>query len=190
MNPQVIEGLQKKLDEKQVNPKDLNPEQRRALDRAFKEGTLKGYKNVGEMRAERSKAAVDIAQDIEKKLAPLTPRSKLGLGIRRGTLVAAGDIVGSFYPYIKDSKLLRAAALKGAVSGQPVGYIPRVRGVEGVKVFNGFKNLFSKIAPGGGPLKLFRRTGKLFDSLITGGRALATGKALTSQALRTELKSQ
>ena len=51
MNPQVIEGLQKKLDEKQVNPKDLNPEQRRALDRAFKEGTLKGYKNVGELRA-------------------------------------------------------------------------------------------------------------------------------------------
>ena len=44
MNPQVIEGLQKKLDEKQVNPKDLNPEQRRALDRALKRELLKDIK--------------------------------------------------------------------------------------------------------------------------------------------------
>jgi len=190
MNPQVIENLQKKLDEKQVNPKDLDTNQRKALDKAFKEGTLKGYKNVGEMRAERSKAAVDIAEDIERKLAPLTPRSRLSLGIRRGTMVAAGDIIGSFYPYIKDSKLLRKEALKAAVGGQRVGYIPRVRGVEGIKVFNGFKNIVSKITPGGGPLKLFAKTGKLLDGLVTGSRALVTGKALTSQALRTELKSQ
>jgi len=190
MDPKVIENLQKKLDEKQINPKDLNPNQRKALDKAFREGTLKGYKNVGEMRAERAKAAVDIAQDIERKLAPLTPQSRLGLGIRRGTMVAAGDIIGSFYPYVKDSKLLRKEALKAAIGGQRVGYIPRVRGVEGIKVFNGFKNLVKNIAPGGGPFKLFAKTGKLLDNLVTGSRALATGKALTSQALRTELKSQ
>ena len=101
-----LEGLQKRLDEKLINPKDLNTQQKVALDKALKSGKLKGYKGgVAEMYAERNLARKTVAADVRAKLAPLTPASTFGLGIKRGTMVAAGDIIGSFTPYIMDCLL-------------------------------------------------------------------------------------
>ena len=189
LTEQKIEGIQKKLDEKLINPKDLKPEQRSALNKAFQDGTLKGYKNVGEMEGERRLASMEVAEEIEKKLAPLTPRSTLSMGIRRGTAVAAGDIIGSFYPYIKDGKMLADEARLAAIAGQRVNYIPKIQHRAGFNAFKGFANVLSKV-PILGRFKLFKGTGKLMDKMINGSRALMAGNLLTTQALRTELKSQ
>ena len=189
LTAEKIEGIQKRLDEKLINPKDLKPEQRAALNKAFQEGTLKGYKNVGEMEGERRLASVEVAEEIEKKLAPLTPRSTLSMGLRRGTAVAAGDIIGSFYPYIKDGKMLADEARLAAIAGQRVNYIPKIQHRAGFNAFKGFANLLSKV-PVVGRWKLFQGTGKLMDKMVNGSRALMAGQLVTSQALRTELKSQ
>ena len=113
-----LEGLQKRLDEKLINPKDLNVKQKVALDRALKSGQLSGYKGgVAEMMAERNLARKTVATDIREKLAPLTPKSTFGLGLTRGTMVAAGDIIGSFAPYIMDHKRLAVEARAAALAG-------------------------------------------------------------------------
>ena len=82
------------MDEKLINPKDLNTKQKVALDNALKSGQLKGYEGgIAEMMAERNIARKTVAKDIRAKLAPLTPTSMFSLGIKRGTMVAAGDII-------------------------------------------------------------------------------------------------
>ena len=88
-----IADLQRRLDEKLVNPNDLTLTQKEALNTAFEEGTLKGYRSVSDMIQERRLARKDVAEDVRQRLEPLAPTSLLSLGIRRGTLAAAGDIV-------------------------------------------------------------------------------------------------
>jgi len=122
-----IADLQRRLDEKLINPNDLSPQQREALNIAFEEGTLKGYRSVSDMVQERRLARKDIAEDVRKRLEPLAPTSLLSLGIRRGTLAAAGDIVGSFTPYIMDGKKLSAEAREAALAGKSVSYIPKIK---------------------------------------------------------------
>jgi hypothetical protein len=188
MSTEKLESIQKRLDEKQINPKTLSEKQRTALNRAFRDGVLKGYKNVGEMDAERRTTSIELAKQAEEKLAPLTPKSALSLGVYRGGLVAAGDIIGSFFPYIKDSKLLAYEARNAAIAGSKVSYIPKIRQQSGQAAFNAFSKLID-ISPLRG-VKIFKRTGALLDNLVSGTKSVATGNLLTSQALRTELKSQ
>ena len=76
------------------------------------------------MDAERQYARKEIAKEFKEKLAPLTPTSALSIGIKRGTLVAAGDIFGSFAPYIQDGKKLSAEARELALKGKGVSYLP------------------------------------------------------------------
>ena len=90
-----FQEIQTRLDNKLIDPRQLNKAQRGALDLAFKDGKLKGYSSVSEMDAERQYARTAIAKEFKEKLAPLTPTSALSLGIRRGTLVAAGAGAGS-----------------------------------------------------------------------------------------------
>ena len=190
-----LEGLQKRLDEKLINPKDLNTQQKVALDKALKSGKLKGYKGgVAEMYAERNLARKTVAADVRAKLAPLTPSSTFSLGIKRGTMVAAGDIIGSFTPYIMDGKKLAFEARKAALMGRSVSYKPSLVAGSAKNAFRGFTNVLTKL-PVFKNLKLFKNTAKLLDgfgNLIgKGGNAgaMAAG-VVTSQALRTELKSQ
>ena len=72
-----IANLQRRLDEKLVNPNDLNLEQKEALNLAFQEGTLKGYRSVSDMIQERRLARKDVAEDVRKRLEPLAPTSLL-----------------------------------------------------------------------------------------------------------------
>lgn len=65
MTPKILD-IQRRLDEKLINPKDLTPGQRNALDEAFDQGILKGYDSVGEMIKERRLASEDIAGEIKK----------------------------------------------------------------------------------------------------------------------------
>ena len=184
-----IADLQRRLDEKLVNPNDLSIQQKEALNIAFEEGTLKGYRSVSDMVQERRLARKDIAEDVRKRLEPLAPTSLLSLGIRRGTLAAAGDIVGSFTPYIMDGKKLATEAREAALAGKSVSYIPKIREDAGKKSFETFSNLISKL-PGLKQLNLFKKTGQVLDGALSSATALSTGKLAFSQIAKTELKSQ
>ena len=50
----TLQELQQKLDNKTFDPSKLTKEQEAAVDIAFKQGQLTGYKNVGEIRKERN----------------------------------------------------------------------------------------------------------------------------------------
>jgi hypothetical protein len=184
-----IADLQRRLDEKLVNPNDLTLTQKEALNTAFEEGTLKGYRSVSDMIQERRLARKDVAEDVRKRLEPLAPTSLLSLGIRRGTLAAAGDIVGSFTPYVMDGKKLATEAREAALAGKSVSYIPKIREDAGKKSFQTFSNLISKL-PGLKQLSLFKKTGQVLDGALSSATALSTGKLAFSQIAKTELKSQ
>jgi hypothetical protein len=184
-----IADLQRRLDEKLVNPNDLTLTQKEALNTAFEEGTLKGYRSVSDMIQERRLARKDVAEDVRQRLEPLAPTSLLSLGIRRGTLAAAGDIVGSFTPYVMDGKKLATEAREAALAGKSVSYIPKIREDAGKKSFQTFSNLISKL-PGLKQLNLFKKTGQVLDGALSSATALSTGKLAFSQIAKTELKSQ
>jgi hypothetical protein len=184
-----IVDLQRRLDEKLINPNDLTLTQKEALNTAFEEGTLKGYRSVSDMIQERRLARKDIAEDVRQRLEPLAPTSLLSLGIRRGTLAAAGDIVGSFTPYVMDGKKLATEAREAALAGKSVSYIPKIREDAGKKSFQTFSNLISKL-PGLKQLNLFKKTGQVLDGALSSATALSTGKLAFSQIAKTELKSQ
>jgi hypothetical protein len=184
-----IADLQRRLDEKLINPNDLTLAQKEALNTAFEEGTLKGYRSVSDMIQERRIARKDIAEDVRQRLEPLAPTSLLSLGIRRGTLAAAGDIVGSFTPYVMDGKKLATEAREAALAGKSVSYIPKIREDAGKKSFETFSNLISKL-PGLKQFGVFKKTGQVLDSALSSAAALSTGKLAFSQVAKTELKSQ
>jgi hypothetical protein len=184
-----IADLQRRLDEKLVNPNDLTLTQKEALNTAFEEGTLKGYRSVSDMIQERRLARKDVAEDVRQRLEPLAPTSLLSLGIRRGTLAAAGDIVGSFTPYVMDGKKLAVEAREAALAGKSVSYIPKIKEDAGKKSFETFSNLISKL-PGLKQFGVFKKTGQVLDSVLSSATALSTGKLAFSQIAKTELKSQ
>jgi len=184
-----IADLQRRLDEKLINPNDLTLTQKEALNTAFEEGTLKGYRSVSDMIQERRLARKDIAEDVRQRLEPLAPTSLLSLGIRRGTLAAAGDIVGSFTPYVMDGKKLAVEAREAALAGKSVSYIPKIKEDAGKKSFETFSNLISKL-PGLKQFGVFKKTGQVLDSALSSATALSTGKLAFSQVAKTELKSQ
>jgi hypothetical protein len=181
--------IQTRLDNKLIDPRQLNKAQRGALDLAFKDGKLKGYSSVSEMDAERQYARTAIAKEFKEKLAPLTPTSALSLGIRRGTLVAAGDILGSFAPYIMDGKKLAAESRELALKGKGVSYIPEIQRTTGKNTFTAVSNLLTKL-PVLKNLKLFQGTAKVLDGFVDTIGAGSTARLVASQALKTELKSQ
>jgi hypothetical protein len=181
--------IQTRLDNKLIDPRQLNRAQKGALDLAFKEGKLKGYGSVSEMDAERQYARIQIAKEFKEKLAPLTPTSALSIGIKRGTLVAAGDIFGSFAPYIQDGKKLSAEARELALKGKGVSYIPEIQRTTGKNTFTAVSNLLTKL-PVFKNLKLFQKTAKVLDDFVGTIGAGSTAKLVASQALTTELKSQ
>ena len=190
ISKEKLADIQGRLDNKLINPKDLSSEQRLALDQAFKDKMLTGYGSVAEMQAERNLARKEIAKDVKEKLAPLTPTSAFSLGLRRGTLVAAGDIVGSFAPYIMDGKKLATEARQLALQGKGVSYMPKIQQASGKNTFNAVSNLLTKL-PGLRGLKAFQNTAKVLDGFAnTIGAGATAQKLVTSQALRTELKSQ
>ena len=170
-----IADLQRRLDEKLVNPNDLSPVQREALNTAFEEGTLKGYRSVNDMVQERRIARKDIAEDVRQRLEPLAPTSLLSLGIRRGTLAAAGDIVGSFTPYVMDGKKLAAEAREAALAGKSVSYIPKIKEDAGKKSFETFSNLISKL-PGLKQFGVFKKTGEVLDAALNSSKVLSASK--------------
>lgn len=184
-----IADIQRRLDEKLIDPAQLKPEQIEALNDAFQDGTLKGYKSVAEMKAERATARADIAADVRQRLEPLTGVPLIGQALKRQTLTAVGDIVGSFTPYILDSNKLAVEAREAALAGKSVSYLPELRKESGQKSIQYFANLLSNL-PGFRSIGLFKKTAGMLDGTLDAARAFGTGKLAFSQLGKTELKSQ
>ena len=187
-----ILDLQRRLDEKLINPNDLTQGQRNALDEGFEKGVLKGYGSVADMVAERRIAKADIAGDVRKRLEPLGKASLGALALERGVLVAAGDILGSFLPYIKDGKKLAQEAREYALAGKSPTYFPstqNIRTESGQKTFQGMSNLIQKL-PGFRNLGGFKKTAEVIDSTLDASKRFLLGNKIATQLGTTELKSQ
>ena len=82
-----INELQQAINERRVNPKDLNEEQTYALDEAFRSGQLKGYTDFKEYSGLFDVAAKSLAITKQKELEPL----KAATGIERGEVTTDGS---------------------------------------------------------------------------------------------------
>ena len=103
----TIQELQSRLDNKTFDPSKLNPDQRAAVDLAFEQGQLKGYKNVAEVEKERAIGAKLIAAEKEKKADPFQTATQgifpfTGEGVERSDLELIGDVTGMGAVYLKD----------------------------------------------------------------------------------------
>ncbi|NBP58752.1 hypothetical protein EBU71_19860, partial [bacterium] len=58
----TLAEIQAAIDGKALDPRSLSQEQRNAVDDAFRQGILKGYRGIGELEAERDIAAEAIAK--------------------------------------------------------------------------------------------------------------------------------
>ena len=63
-----VAQLQKAIDNKELDTSTLNRDQLVALDKAFKNGTLKGYPSINAMRIEQGAAADTLAKEKEEQL--------------------------------------------------------------------------------------------------------------------------
>ena len=97
-----LADIQKRLDDKTLDPRTLNQNEQKAMDALFKKGALTGYNNVLEIAQERDKAKEEIITSAEQQRNP-SGSSNFGY-------VIAGDLLGTAAVYTADRKKLIAAA--------------------------------------------------------------------------------
>ena len=161
----TLDKLQKKLDDKTLNPNSLNDQQRMVIDALIKSGKLKGP-TMGELSEMRLGAAEDVASEKEFLQDPL----KASTGYGQSTYELVGDIGGSIFPYVHNRKKIFKAAKEGGLFGKGPGYFAR----QAVKVADRLPGRFKLF---GGALK---GIGKLVDPL---------SRAYRGPLLKTEVQS-
>jgi len=113
----TLDQLQKKLDDKTLNPDSLNEEQRMVIDALIKSGKLKGP-TMGELSEMRLGAAQEVAKEKEFLQDPL----QVSTGVGQDTYELVGDIGGSIYPYVANRKKIFKAAKEGTLLGKGPGF--------------------------------------------------------------------
>ena len=115
-----LQTLQEAIDNKQVDTSKLNRQQLGALDKAFKDGILKGYNSVAELQHELGGAAQTLATEKEKKLRPFQAATVSAVypeGIERADFEMVGDVAGNMIPYILDGKkILNQITMSGGAA--------------------------------------------------------------------------
>ena len=182
----TLQELQSRLDNKTFDPSKLNPDQRAAVDLAFEQGQLKGYKNVAEVEKERAIGAKLVAKEKEKKADPFKEATKgifpfTGEGIERSDLELVGDVTGTGVVYLNDmpkivsafsrdpaasysADKLRAAAINFDKYEKALGRLPVIRN-----------------------FKMLGNVARSFGRVVDGFRTVSKAP---SQLLVTEAKSQ
>ena len=161
----TLDKLQKKLDDRTLNPNDFNAEQRATIDALILDGRLKGP-TMSELSEMRRSATEEIVSEREFLQDPLKAATNVGLP----TYELVGDITGSIYPYVANRKKIFNAAKKGELFGKGPGYFAQ----QADKVASRLPGKFKLFA---GAL---RGLGKLFDPLA---------KAYRGPLLKTEVQS-
>ena len=209
-----IKKLQEALDKKAIDTSTLNRQQLGALDKAFKQGILKGYNSVSELQHEQGGAAETLATEKEKQLRPFQEATKSVIypeGIERADFEMVGDVTGNVIPYLLDSKKIMSQVTSG---GGRADYAIQRASVNGLRVathnFGKFSKLASKVGPAGKAVGILGRVAAVAKRASNFGRAAleqlkygtpALGKIMPkgiqarphrfpTQLLHTELKSQ
>jgi len=161
----TLDQLQKKLDDKTLNPNALNEEQRMVIDALIKSGKLKGP-TMGELSEMRLGAADEVAREKEFLQDPL----QVSTGVGQDTYELVGDIGGSIYPYVANRKKIFRAAKDGNIFGKGPGFFAQ----QAVKIADRLPGRFKLF---GGAI---RGLGKLVDPL---------SRAYRGPLLKTEVQS-
>lgn len=183
-----ISQLQKAIDERRIDTRQLNPEQLQALDQSFKEGELSGYDSVKDYARIIDLASTSVAAQKQKRMEGFAGAT----GIERGDFVLAGAAGMAMVPYFKNRDQLMDAFVKNGFKdrfGVDTRYnslgqiyknrftvlqdslkkLPRVRGIAGL------------------PIRMLKSTAKMVDNTVDFfSKTLKFG---ASPALATEAQS-
>ena len=112
----TLEELQKKLDDKSLNPNELNRNQRAIIDELINRGELKGP-TMGQLQGQRDVAAGKIARREEFYADPIGKALEAEDSMFKGrpTAELAGDLTGSIAPYVVMRKKIFGAAKNGTL---------------------------------------------------------------------------
>tara|TARA_R100001480_G_scaffold111926_1_gene112942 strand:- start:1711 stop:4755 length:3045 start_codon:yes stop_codon:yes gene_type:complete len=112
----TLQELQKKLDDKSLNPSELSRDQRAIIDELIERGELKGPK-TRELSLQRNKAAEDIARADEFYADPIGQALEAEDSFFKGrpTAELAGDLSGSIAPYVVMRKKIFGATKNGTL---------------------------------------------------------------------------
>lgn len=152
----TLEELQKKLDDKSLDPRKLNRKQRSIVDELIKRGELKGP-TIGQLTAERDAAARAIAREEEFYADPIAAalRAEDSMFKGRPTAELAGDLSASIAPYVTMRKKIFGAAKNGTLWQKGPGKFLQ----SATKVADKLPGRWGKMI--GGALKLVGRTADL-----------------------------
>jgi hypothetical protein len=112
----TLEELQKKLDDRTLNPAEISPKQRRIIDELINRGELKGP-TMKELTLQREEAAQQIARADEFYADPIGKALEAEDSFFKGrpTAELAGDLTGSIAPYVLMRKKIFGAAKNGTL---------------------------------------------------------------------------
>jgi len=181
----TIEGLQKALDNKTLDPSDFDNDQKIILDELLRSGNLKGYNSINEIIRERAGAAVDIARQKQAQINPFQKATKeAGFEITRADLETVGDLSLGTIAYLQDKdKLINT--LKKSLGAVEYGVDRQALNFRTMQ-FDKYEKLL-KSAPIIRGIKPFARVAGVVGKMADGFRQIR--KAGASQFLQTELKS-
>lgn len=179
----TVEELQNAIDNKSLDTRQLNREQRYAVDELFKSGDLKGYESIDELDAQIEGAADVIAEKKTKQLQPFEAQTGIG---RAGTELV-GEVVGGIVPWIKNNKAVAEELVQGFGKAQ-MGM--NEKALQALKIkgyqFDKYEKMLQKL-PFVKRIKLLSSTAGVLGKMADGFRTLSrTGG---SQLLQTEFKS-
>ena len=112
----TIKELQKKLDDKSLDPSKLSREQRQIIDELIRRGELKGP-TMSTLSGQRDEAAEKIARADQFYADPIGSALKAEDSMFKGrpTAELAGDLTGSIAPYVVMRKKIFGAAKNGTL---------------------------------------------------------------------------
>jgi len=147
----TLKELQKKLDDRSLNPNELSREQRAIIDELINRGELKGP-SMRDLTLQRDKAAKDVARADQFYADPIGSALKAEDSMFKGrpTAELAGDLTGSIAPYVVMRKKIFGAAKNGTLWQKGPGKMLQAATKVADKLPGRFKIL-------GGALKLLAR---------------------------------
>ena len=147
----TIEQLQQQLDNRSLDPNNLNSEQRQVIDELIRRGDLKGP-SMSQLSEQRKAVADQLATEEEFRRDPIATALAAEDSFFKGrpTAVFAGDITGSIAPYLTMREQIYGAAKSGNLWKKGPGKMAQVAGAVADKLPGRLKLL-------GGAFKLLGR---------------------------------
>ncbi len=177
----TLNEIQKRLDDKTLDPRSLSADDRRAIDELIKRGALKGpsMAELGDMRDDAGRD-VSLIEETAKNPIGVKLEQEDSMFKGRSEAILAGDLIGSITPYVMDRKKIFSAAKSKIAGDKNTGLFPR-KG-------NYFKTVgdnMARVLPG--RFKLLGGTMRALGGLLD--KSPIVGRLGQSQLVRTEVKS-